>query len=371
MSTTVEKIIFPVIKDMRNEIELEGIIEDYLNGKLSDAEAEAFEQLRANDPSVDHKVVAHKVFLESLNDYALITSLKEKLNTVHESIDVQQLSAKLGPHPSFIINMWREYKAVIAVAASFILLTSVSIYSIQQNSKQNETVQLVSRDLAKMKNSTNALIRDIKTKNRIGAVVSNPANIGGTGFALTSNGYICTNFHVIDGADSLYVQNFKGDIFKAKVELTDTLHDITILKIVDNSFVPLSVLPYKLKKNTIAIGEDVYTLGNGYISSKTGFDGDTSSYQVNIQVNGGNSGGPLIDTKGNVIGVISGKEKQVDGATFAIKAKYLQTALNSISQDSLGRKISFNNKSTLQGLSRSRQIKLIEPYVFMIKVYKQ
>jgi serine protease Do len=365
---------------MRNEIELESIIEDYLNGKLSEEEAKAFEQLRANDPSIDHKVVSHKVFLDSLKDYAMINSLKEQMNNAHLGIDVKQLSAKLGPHPSFFVNVWREYKAVLAVAASFIILTSVSIYSIQQNSKQNETVQLVSRDLAKMKNSTNALIRDIKTKNQIGAVTSNPANIGGTGFALTSNGYICTSFHVIDGADSLYVQNSKGDVFKARVELTDTLHDITVLKIVDDSFVPLSVLPYRLKKNTIAIGEDVYTLGypkddavlgNGYISSKTGFDGDTASYQVNIQVNGGNSGGPLIDTKGNVIGVVSGKEKQVDGATFAIKAKYLQTALNSISQDSLGRTVSYQNRSTLQGLSRSKQIKLIEPYVFMIKVYKQ
>jgi len=365
---------------MRNEMELESIIEDYLNGKLSEAEAQAFEQLRKNDPTVDHKVVAHKVFLDSLKDYASITALKDQMNRVHETIDVNQLSAKLGPHPSFIVNIWREYKAVIAVAASFIILTSVSIYSIQQNTRQNATVQLVSRDLAKMRNSTNALIRDIKMNNKVGQVVVNPADIGGTGFALTSNGYICTNFHVIDGADSVYVQNFRGDTFKAKVELTDTLHDLTILKIIDKSFLPLSILPYNLKKNTIAIGEDVYTLGfpkddavlgNGYISSKTGYDGDTSSYQVNIQVNGGNSGGPLIDTKGNVIGVISGKEKQVDGATFAIKAKYLQTALNGISDDSLSRKVSFNNKSSLQGLSRSKQIKLIEPYVFMIKVYKQ
>jgi serine protease Do len=380
MSAEIKKIIFPIIKDMRNEMELESIIEDYLNGKLSEAEAQAFEQLRKNDQTVDHKVVAHKVFLDSLKDYASITALKDQMNRVHETIDVHQLSTKLGPHPSFIINIWREYKAVIAVAASFIILTSVSIYSIQQNTRQNATVQLVSRDLAKMRNSTNALIRDIKMNNKVGQVVVNPADIGGTGFALTSNGYICTNFHVIDGADSVYVQNFRGDTFKAKVELTDTLHDLTILKITDKSFLPLSVLPYNLKKNTIAIGEDVYTLGfpkddavlgNGYISSKTGYDGDTSSYQVNIQVNGGNSGGPLIDTKGNVIGVISGKEKQVDGATFAIKAKYLQTALNGISDDSLSRKVSFNNKSSLQGLSRSKQIKLIEPYVFMIKVYKQ
>ena len=117
---------------MRNDIEIESIIEDYLNGKLTEAEAKAFEQLRENDPIMDHKVVAHKVFLDSLKDYASVLDLKEQMNNAHAQIDVDALSRKLGPHPSFIVNMWRKNKSAIAVAASFILLTIVTLFSIQQ-----------------------------------------------------------------------------------------------------------------------------------------------------------------------------------------------------------------------------------------------
>lgn len=362
---------------MRNEIELEGIIEDYLNGKLNDAELKAFEELRLNDATVDHKVVAHKVFLESLNDYASISDLKHKMDQAHAQINVASLSKKLGPHPSFIVNIWRKNKAAIAVAASFILLTVVTLYSIQQTTQQSGSVELVSRELAKIKNSQSSLIRKINSTNVKKDL--KPANYGGTGFALTANGYILTNLHVVDGADSVYVQDNKGNSYKAVVKRKDSQYDLAILKIVDDSFGSLSNLPYRLKQNVIGMGESVYTLGfpkddavygQGYVSSKTGYNGDTTQYQVSIPVNPGNSGGPLLDHDGNIIGVISAKQSQVDGATFAVKSKYIQEALNSIPNDSLGKKVAFSKRNSLQGLSKPKQVDKIKDYVFMIKVYK-
>jgi serine protease Do len=362
---------------MRNEIELEGIIEDYLNGKLSEEEVAKFEQLRLNDPAVDHKVVTHKVFLESLSDYALTVDLKSKMEQMHAQIDVAALSKEVGPHPSFIVNLWRKNKAAVAVAASFILLTVVTLYSIQQTTQQSGSVELVSRELARIKNSQSSLIRKINSDN----VTKNlkPANFGGTGFALTANGYILTNLHVVDGADSVYVQDSKGNSFKAVVKRKDSQYDLAILKIVDESFSPLSSLPYRLKQNVVGMSESVYTLGfpkddavygEGYVSSKTGYNGDTTQYQVSIPVNPGNSGGPLLDQDGNIIGVISAKQNQVDGATFAVKSKYIQEALNSIPNDSLGKKVAFSKRNSLKGLSMPKQVDKIKDYVFMIKVYK-
>lgn len=362
---------------MRNEIELEGIIEDYLNGKLNDAELKAFEELRLKDATVDHKVVAHKVFLESLNEYASISDLKQKLNNAHEQLDVAALSRAYGPHPSFIVNIWRKNKAAIAVAASFILLTVVTLYSIQLTTQQSGSVELVSRELAKIKSSQSNLIRKINSNHEKKEL--KPANYGGTGFALTANGYILTNLHVVDGADSVYVQDSKGNSYKAVVKRKDSQYDLAILKITDDSFGSLSNLPYRLKQNVIGMGESVYTLGfpkddavygQGYVSSKTGYNGDTTQYQVTIPVNPGNSGGPLLDHDGNIIGVISAKQNQVDGATFAVKSKYIQEALNSIPNDSLGKKVAFNKKNALQGLSKPKQVDKIKDYVFMIKVYK-
>lgn len=362
---------------MRNDIELDGIIEDYLQGKLTAAEALAFEQLRANDPAVDHKVVAHKVFLDSMQEYGSLLSLKQQMNNAHAQIDVAFLAEQLGPHPSFFVNIWRKNKSAVAVAASFLLLTVFSIYSIQHNTKQNGSYEVMRREITNIKNNQNKLVRTIISSSKMDKGPIRSAKFGGTGFALTSNGYLCTNLHVIKDADSIYVQNNKGS-FKAAIVYRDLEHDIAILKITDNAFTPLSNLPYKLKKSNVGMGENVYTLGypkddavlgEGYVSSRTGHSGDTTQYQVSIPINPGNSGGPLLDNYGNIIGVITAKENQVDGATFAIKAKYIQQALSTIPEDSLGNKVVFSKKSPMQGLSRTKQIDKIENYVYMIKVY--
>jgi serine protease Do len=361
---------------MRNEIELEGIIEDYLNGKLTAAEQKAFEDLRNNDPIVDHKVVSHKVFLEQMQQYANVVSLKAQMDAAHEALDVDALVKQVKPHSSFIVRLWKNNKAAIAVAASFVVLAMITVFSIQSNTKQAGSFEALSRDLAQIKRSQNSLIRDINTKAK--SSTATPARFGGTGFAISSNGYILTNYHVIKGADSVYIQNSKGTSFKVKSFYTDPINDIAILKINDNSFSNLGALPYSLKKASASLGEVVYTLGypkddvvlgDGYVSSKNGLNGDTLAYQVAIPVNPGNSGGPLLDNNGNIVGIINGKEEKTDGAAFAVKSKYIMEALSAIPQDSLSKRIAFGKRSQLQGLKRNKQVEKIQDYVFMIKVY--
>jgi len=358
---------------MNNDIQLESIIEDYLNGKLSEAEFKAFEQLRSNDPSVDHKVVAHKVFLESMQQYADILALKEQMDNAHNQIDVAGISAKVRPHSSKIVRIWRNNKSAIAIAASFLLMVSVVLSS---QSKQEGNLQLLDRKVSQLNQSQNNIIRvisnDAKKANHA------PAKFGGTGFAISSNGYILTNYHVIKGADSLYIQSNKGASYKVKKYYMDPANDIAILKVIDPSFENLGSLPYSIKKTSAGIGEAVYTLGypkddvvlgDGYVSSKTGINGDTLAYQVAIPVNPGNSGGPLLDNNGNIVGVINGKESKTDGAAFAVKSRYIMEALNAIPQDSLSKRVAYGKRSVLQGLKRHKQVEKIQDYVFMIKVY--
>lgn len=363
---------------MRNEIELEGIIEDYLMGRLSQEEVAALELLRTNDPAVDHQVVTHKFFLESLKYYGDLQALIQQMDHAHEQMDIPVMAEAYKPHPSYLINLWRKNKSAFAIAASFVLISVFSIYSIQHNTKQNGSYEVMRREITNIKNSQNKLVRSLNTPVRQGKGHLNAAKFGGTGFALTANGYLCTNFHVVRDADSVYVQNNKGDSYKVKVVYRDPQYDIAILKITDPSFSPLATLPYKLKKNAIGMGENVYTLGfpkddavlgEGYVSSRTGHGGDTTQYQVSIPINPGNSGGPLLDNQGNIIGLITAKENQVEGAAFAIKSKYILEALNAIPQDSLGKTVAYTKKNPLQGLNRTRQIEKIEDYVYMIKVY--
>src|SRR6478752_545839 len=123
---------------MNNEIQLESIIEDYLNGKLNEAERLAFEQLRSNDPIVDHKVVAHKVFLESMQQYANILALKAQMDNAHNQIDIAAISAKVKPHSSKIVRIWRNNRSAIAIAASFLLMVSAVLWSYK--TKQEGTI---------------------------------------------------------------------------------------------------------------------------------------------------------------------------------------------------------------------------------------
>lgn len=364
---------------MRNELELDGIIEDYLLGKLTEEESKSFELLREKDPAVDHKVVSHKFFLEFIGNYSSRLQLKKQLDSIHDQIDVDTMANALRPHPSKVIKIWRKNKAFIGIAASFILLSMISIYSIQHNSKQADSYLEMRKDVVRAIKSQNNLIRNIKVNAENNQAKNlNPGKYGGTGFAVSTNGYIVTNLHVVQGADSVYIQNSVGESFKVKVVHTDPLYDMAILKIDDDRFKGLAALPYSIKKNSAGIGENVYTLGypkddavlgEGYVSSKNGFVGDTTQYQVSIPVNPGNSGGPLLDNAGNLVGIISGKESQADGAAFAIKSTYILDAINSIPADSLLRKAPTNRKSALFGLKRTKQIEKLQNYVFMIKVY--
>lgn len=380
MPAKVKEIIFStLVIEMRNDLELDAIIEDYLLGKLNPQETEAFEHLRRNDATVDHKVVSHKFFLESMEAFAEQVRLREQLNHIHAEIDVESLADALRPHPSKVIQLWRKHKSALAVAASFLVLSLVSVYSIQHNTRQKEQFVLLSNQVNKAIKTQNSLIRKI---NNAPATTGKPAvqsSVGGTGFAISTNGYILTNLHVINGADSLYVQNSKGESFKVKSVYTDPQNDIAILKISDKHFSSLSTIPYTIKKTISNIGENVYTLGypkddavlgEGYVSSKNGFIGDTTQYQVAISVNPGNSGGPVLDNNGNLVGIISGKPDQTEGAAFAIKSKYILEAMRAIPQDSLGaNKLTANKRSLLSGLKRTKQIEKIQDYVFMIKAY--
>ncbi len=361
---------------MNQKISLDVIIEDYLNGQLNQAELEAFEELRKNDPSIDHQVVAHKVFLENLKNYAQQERLMNQMNQIHSEIDVTILSAPFKPHPSRVIRIWKNYKSAITVAASFLLLAFAVIYSFRSQTKQEGNLKLLDRKVSQLNQSQNNIIRVINNDAKLAN--SNPAKFGGTGFAISANGFILTNYHVIKDADSLYIQNTQGLAYKVKKYYTDPTNDIAILKVDDDNFQPLKNIPYSIKIGAAALGESVFTLGypkddivlgNGYVSSKSGMNSDSIAYQVAIPVNPGNSGGPLLDYKGNVVGVINGKEDKVDGAAFAVKSKFIIEALSAIPKDSLQKRVPIGKKSILSSLKKQQQVEKIQDYIFMIKVY--
>lgn len=204
----------------------------------------------------------------------------------------------------------------------------------------------------------------------------------GTSFFLCKDGYIITNYHVIEHAENnnIKVIGVNGDYNKsytAKVSISDKQNDLAILKIEDDSYTPIENVPYIFKFNTSSIGEDCFVLGypmissmgkdikltNGIISSKTGYDGNVSQYQISAPIQSGNSGGPLFDKDGNIIGVVQAKHTVAENAGYAIKASYIKNLI-----DLLPTTITLPEHNILKGKTLPQQVELASKAVCIIIV---
>jgi len=108
----------------------------------------------------------------------------------------------------------------------------------------------------------------------------------------------------------------------------------------------------------------------GYMSAKTGFKGDTMTCQIGVPANPGNSGGPVFNKSGEIIGIINTRLTEAEGVVFAITAKNIFRALDEVKkEDTAARHVKLPLTSSLKNLDRPQQIKKIEDCVFMVKSY--
>jgi serine protease Do len=248
-----------------------------------------------------------------------------------------------------------------------------------RNTSQKQTAgfQELRREVAWIKKNQQDILKGFTPPDT--KPIPNPGNFSGTGFALSPEGYFITSYHVIKGADSVFIENGKGIRYKMRNVYLDRAHDLAILQVADSSFSSFGKLPYTFRRTTSDLGERVFTLGfpredlvygEGSISAKTGFGGDSLSYQISVPVNPGNSGGPLLDANGNLVGVISGKQMELVGTSFAIKATYLLDLIKNIPPDSLGIPIKLPKANALAKADRPLQLKKLQDFVFLVKVYQ-
>ena len=218
-------------------------------------------------------------------------------------------------------------------------------------------------------------------EHRVAIENNTPKQWSGTGFAL-NDGYIVTNYHVIDGAKSISIQGVKGNFdthYAVTIVGCDKNNDLALLKISDSNFTGFGPIPYAISNTTSEVGEDVFVLGypltstmgdeikltTGIISSRTGFQGDVALYQISAPIQPGNSGGPLFDKKGNVIGIVSAKHSGAENVGYAIKTMYLRNLVESCANASI---IPTNN--TISTLALTGKVKKEKSFVFFINCSK-
>ncbi len=156
----------------------------------------------------------------------------------------------------------------------------------------------------------------------------------GSGFFISDN-IIVTNAHVIEGAANGYAKlvNSKSKIDILGFSAIDEIHDLVLLEVTNSKTTKLKLG----NSDLLEVGENIYAVGNpqglegtfseGIISSIRNFDGH-SIIQITAPISPGSSGGPLLNSKGEVIGIAFASFKSGQNLNFAIPVKYLYDLLN-------------------------------------------
>lgn len=201
----------------------------------------------------------------------------------------------------------------------------------------------------------------------------------GTGFLISKQGYIITNYHVTNDAKNITVRNLNGDkntLSHAVVVATDKKNDLVILKLNDTTAIA-DTIPFCVKPVQCDLGEKVMVFGypytttmgydikltTGIVSSVNGYEGEANSYQLSAPVQPGNSGGPVFDEKGNLVGIVSAKHKLAESATYAVKSSYLANLLQTLS----GYRAECETPS-LWKLPMPDQAKVLQRLVYIIEI---
>jgi S1-C subfamily serine protease len=173
----------------------------------------------------------------------------------------------------------------------------------------------------------------------------------GSGFFISEDGALITNFHVVDGASRIVVKTRRGS-FPAAVLTFDSANDIAVIKVSGATFPSLPMTPSRNAK----LADSVFTIGfpnpemqgtepkftDGKINSLTGANDDARHFQISVAVQPGNSGGPLVNLAGNVVGVVTARLSdkaalESSGAlpqnvNYAVKSSYLLALTESLPQ---------------------------------------
>ena len=168
----------------------------------------------------------------------------------------------------------------------------------------------------------------------------------------------------------------KIETYPAKVLCLDKANDLALLVIDSAEEVSFEEPPFLISSKAIDVGASIFTMGypivdylgeevkitDGIISSKTGYEGDIATYQISAPIQPGNSGGPLFDKNGSLVGITNATVAGAQNVGYAIKSSYLLNLVESAPIE-----IEYPTNNQLTGVDFPEQVKLLTKYVVYIK----
>ena len=205
--------------------------------------------------------------------------------------------------------------------------------AITQQQQQQESFKRDIKLLKVSQEDVSAIVEDAVK----GVVAVMTESSVGSGFIVTSEGFVVTNYHVIQNGDEIRVLTYDKKAIQAVIIGVDRLHDLALLKM-EGSFDYLEFADsdqLQVGRRVIAIGNPLglsFTVTEGIISAldREGPNGIEEYIQTDVSLNPGNSGGPLLDMEGKVVGINNFKIGGAESLGFALESNSVKNSINAI-----------------------------------------
>ena len=284
---------------------LTDITEDY-NGKIGNATQEYNEKMNALEEEYNDKI---NQLIKELSD------TEEELNsqiTVLE--DILQITQK------------ENQEKIEKLSDTIEEVEEESNIKLDELKQEVKNINIQSADFT-------AIVDDVLES--VVSIITDEAQ--GSGAIISSDGFIVTNYHVIEDAESIRVLTYSGQIINAAAIGYEPNSDVAVLK-VGGSFQDLDFGD----SGDVRVGQKVIALGNpggldftvteGIVSAKRTSAG-TQYLQTDVPINPGNSGGPLVNKEGEIIGINNFKIKDFEGLGFAIASNVVESVVDQIMEE--------------------------------------
>ncbi|MBS3076805.1 trypsin-like peptidase domain-containing protein [Candidatus Pacearchaeota archaeon] len=281
---------------------------------------------------------SHRRHRNALYSLVVLLAILQTVSFIIISMQVSKLNIKIDDETARTASELKQY-------TSNMVETYDSIYQENFNQisdsiiHQQESFDTEIKNLKSSEGDFSGVVEDVVR----GVVTIRTEDSIGTGFFVNSRGFLVTNYHVIkDKEDAVEIITYGREVYKANFIGKDENRDLALL-LVPGSFDSIELAEtedIQVGKKVIAIGNPLglsFTVTEGIISGidRVGPSGMAEYVQTDVSLNPGNSGGPLIDTRGKVIGINNFKISGAEALGFSLAAPVIKEQVNAIANQTI------------------------------------
>ena len=247
---------------MMTEADYYALFEAYANGELAGPARANLEARLSADPALALRYADFSEMTGTLRAYGQRRQARQQLRGIHATMLAADAPEEIASPFTHTVNpmlrisrterklreFWSGHRATVGVAASVAIMAVFATLlglDLWRATKTQPGYQALRLEINKIKRNQRAL-STIITQGPPTATPAEPSKFSGTGFALTSEGYLVTSYHVIQGADSVLIEGRDRQRFRAEPVYSDVKHDLAILRITDKKFNGFGRLPYAI-----------------------------------------------------------------------------------------------------------------------------